>query len=223
MEIAAGFSRMMLELGRKVSELDCLVSLASSAVSAPIPYVKPKLNLHGKIQLDQARHPCLEKKNVNFIPNDVNLDAKEKKFVIITGPNLGNYNILVALFMYINTDLLGGKSTYMRAAALSVFMAQIGSFVPCEAAEISPVDSLLVRIGASDSQYDGVSTFMAEMLDTSRILRNATSKSLVLVDELGRGTSTFDGLSLAWTIAKELAENVKCFTLFSTHYFEVGY
>ena len=109
----------------------------------------------------------------------------------------------------------------MRSMALSVYMAQVGSFVPCASANICPVDSILVRLGAGDSQYDGVSTFMAEMLDASRILRQATPRSLVLIDELGRGTSTFDGLSLARTIAKELACHKSALTLFATHFFEV--
>jgi DNA mismatch repair protein MSH2 len=109
----------------------------------------------------------------------------------------------------------------MRSVALCAYMTQIGCFVPCTSANICPVDSILVRLGASDSQYDGVSTFMAEMLDASRILRQATARSLVIIDELGRGTSTFDGLSLGRTIAKELAKNVGAFTLFATHFFEV--
>ena len=137
-----------------------------------------------------------------FVPNDLALDAQQR-MLVITGPNMG------------------GKSTYMRQAALIVLLAHIGSFVPAESATIGIVDRIFTRIGSSDDLASGRSTFMVEMTETANILHNATPKSLVLMDEIGRGTSTFDGLSLAWACAHYLAEHVRAFTLFATHYFEL--
>ena len=155
------------------------------------------------IKITAGRHPVVEQVlDSPFIPNDTELNDK-RRILLITGPNMG------------------GKSTYMRQVALISLLAYIGSYVPAEAATLGPIDRIFTRIGASDDLASGRSTFMVEMTETANILHNATQQSLVLMDEVGRGTSTFDGLSLAWACAEKLAENVQAFTLFSTHYFEL--
>ena len=184
---------------------DVLCSFAETA--AKNNYVMPTVDLSDTISIRQGRHPVVEKvlKNELFVPNDANLNCKDDRFLIITGPNMA------------------GKSTYMRQVALIVIMAQIGSFVPAEACTIGICDKIFTRIGASDDLAAGQSTFMVEMTELSEILKNATSKSLLLLDEIGRGTSTYDGLSIAWSVAEYIAnpKRLGAKTLFATHYHEM--
>jgi DNA mismatch repair protein MutS len=184
-----------------VSELDVLATLAERADA--LGFCRPSLTLEAGVNIQGGRHPVVEQvTTAPFVPNDL-LFHRERHMLIVTGPNMG------------------GKSTYMRQAALIVLLAHIGSFVPAQSAEIGIVDRIFTRIGSSDDLAGGRSTFMVEMTETANILHNATARSLVLMDEIGRGTSTFDGLSLAWACAKHLAEKVSAFTLFATHYFEI--
>jgi len=184
-----------------ISEIDLLATLAERAHT--LNFCKPELTEEPGINIQSGRHPVVEQvSSESFVANDLQMNA-ERKMLIITGPNMG------------------GKSTYMRQAALIVLMAQIGSFVPASSAKIGLVDRIFTRIGSSDDLAGGRSTFMVEMMETANILHNATDRSLVLMDEVGRGTSTFDGLSLAWACGFHLAEKVQAFTLFATHYFEL--
>lgn len=184
-----------------ISELDVLCNLALTATNNQ--YCKPELVQESGFDIKAGRHPVVENVlDTEFIPNDLHMHD-DRRMLIITGPNMG------------------GKSTYMRQAALIVLLAHIGSFVPAESAQIGLVDRIFTRIGSSDDLAGGRSTFMVEMSETANILHNATDKSLVLMDEVGRGTSTFDGLSLALASAHFLADNIKAFTLFATHYFEL--
>ncbi|MGO4891667.1 DNA mismatch repair protein MutS [Flavobacterium sp. W21_SRS_FM6] len=201
------FDILMPELGRlmqsadALAELDVLTNLAERADT--LDYHCPNLNGQSGIHFDQGRHPVVEQVMKNpFIANPIAINPK-RRMLIITGPNMG------------------GKSTYMRQTALIVLMAYIGSFVPAENAQIGPIDRIFTRIGASDDLASGRSTFMVEMTETANILNNATSNSLVLMDEIGRGTSTYDGLSLAWACAEYLAQKLQSYTLFATHYFEL--
>ena len=189
------------QLAQALSELDVLCSFAECAVL--YQYCRPLLTEQIGIQLTQARHPVVERVlKAPFIANPLQLDAS-RRMLMITGPNMG------------------GKSTYMRQTALIALMAAIGSFVPAEQAVIGPIDRIFTRIGASDDLASGRSTFMVEMTETATILHHATAQSLVLMDEIGRGTSTYDGLSLAWACADYLANQLQALTLFATHYFEL--
>jgi DNA mismatch repair protein MutS len=164
--------------------------------------VRPEFTDDIRLEIEAGRHPVVEAQIENFIANDCRM-APVRRLLLITGPNMG------------------GKSTYMRQVALIVLLAHIGSFVPARAARLGPIDQIFTRIGAADDLAGGRSTFMVEMTESAAILHNATEKSLVLMDEVGRGTSTFDGLALAWAIARQLLERNKALTLFATHYFEM--
>ncbi len=193
------------QTARAVAELDALASLAM--VAEQNRYVRPKINEKGIIDIKDGRHPVVEKMIPNdmFIANDTYLDDRKKRISVITGPNMA------------------GKSTYMRQSALIVLMAQMGSFVPASSADIGIVDRIFTRVGASDDLASGQSTFMVEMSEVANILRNATNKSLVILDEIGRGTSTFDGLSIAWAVIEYLSSSKQqgAKTLFATHYHEL--
>ncbi|WP_075186809.1 DNA mismatch repair protein MutS [Teredinibacter haidensis] len=184
-----------------VSELDVLNTLAERADQLNLAC--PQFTSESGIYIEQGRHPVVEQVlDDPFIPNDVILDDQQR-MLIITGPNMG------------------GKSTYMRQTALIVLLAQVGSYIPAQSCKMGLVDRIFTRIGSSDDLAGGRSTFMVEMTETANILNNATANSLVLMDEIGRGTSTYDGLSLAWACVEHLAENLKAYTLFATHYFEI--
>ena len=171
--------------------------------AAALDCVEPELSNEPQLRIEGGRHAVVELASREpFIPNDVCLDD-ERRMLIITGPNMG------------------GKSTYMRQTALIAILAHIGCFVPASRAVLGPLDRIFTRIGASDDLAGGRSTFMLEMTETANILHNATERSLVLMDEIGRGTSTFDGLSLAWACATFIAREIRSFTLFATHYFEL--
>jgi len=181
--------------------LDAIAALTERACS--LEWIQPQLVSEPRLSIEAGRHPVVERfSEAPFVPNDLRLDAN-RNMLIITGPNMG------------------GKSTYMRQAALIALLAHIGSYVPAGQAILGPLDRIFTRIGAADDLAGGRSTFMVEMTEAANILHNATPRSLILMDEIGRGTSTFDGLSLAWAIARHIATRLKSFTLFATHYFEL--
>jgi len=195
--------RRVLETARTVAEIDVLVGLAQTA--AENHYVAPSIDDGPRIHFVEGRHPVIELSPSceTFVPNDCTLDHTGERITILTGPNMA------------------GKSTYIRQTALIVLLAQMGSFVPAQEAHIGVVDRIFTRVGAGDDISRGESTFMVEMVEIANILNNASRRSLVVLDEVGRGTSTFDGLSLAWSIAEHLHESIGCRTLFATHYHQL--
>ena len=201
-EIYKNIDRIQI-VSKTIANIDVFVSLATVAYINN--YVRPNINEDDKLDIKNGRHPVVE--NIvgeeNFVPNDTYLNTGENIINIITGPNMA------------------GKSTYMRQTAVIALMAHIGSFVPAEYANIPILDRIFTRVGASDDLSQGQSTFMVEMSEVSHILKNATDKSLVILDEIGRGTSTYDGISLAWSIVEYIQSKIKCKTLFATHYHEL--
>jgi DNA mismatch repair protein MutS len=190
------------KLADTVAQCDCLTALAYLAGRRN--YIRPKVTCGGELFIKEGKHPVLaETLGTEFVPNDIEVGEGKGDCLIITGPNMS------------------GKSTYIRQTALLVLMAQMGSFIPAKDATIGLVDRIFTRVGASDELVRGQSTFMVEMTETANILNNATEKSLVILDEVGRGTSTYDGLALAWAITEHIANKIKCRTLFATHYHEL--
>jgi DNA mismatch repair protein MutS len=192
--------RTLQQIASALAQLDALACFSS--VSSRKNYVRPTFVSETTVDIEAGRHPVVESLVDPFIGNDCRLSAA-RQLLLVTGPNMG------------------GKSTYMRQVALIALLAHTGSYVPAESARIGPIDQIYTRVGASDDLAGGRSTFMVEMTESANILHNATPSSLVLMDEIGRGTSTFDGLALAWAIGKFLLEKNKSLTLFATHYFEL--
>ncbi|GFW65645.1 DNA mismatch repair protein Msh2 [Trichonephila clavipes] len=204
-EVSASYIQPLRILNTKIAWLDVALSLTRVACKSSIGYVRPKLKEKGEchIVLKDCRHPYLEDTVRSYIPNDVEITKDKHRFYFVTGPNMG------------------GKSTYIRSVALSVLLAQIGCYVPCSAAEISVVDAFFTRIGAFDNPSKAMSTFMYEMLEIKNMISNATSDSLLIIDEMGRGTSTYDGFGLSWAISKCVAEKIKAPCLFATHFHDL--
>jgi len=200
---AVSYIKDILKNAKLIATLDSLTSFAS--IAKHNNYCRPEITLDGRIEISGGRHPVIEQMSFssNFIPNDIKLDNVDNCLLLITGPNMG------------------GKSTILRQTALIVLLAHIGSFVPAEKASIELVDRIFTRVGASDNLVKGQSTFMVEMQEAAFILNNATSKSLIILDEIGRGTSTYDGVSIAWAITEYIHNKIKAKTLFATHYHEL--
>jgi DNA mismatch repair protein MutS len=199
---AAQYVSRMQALAETIAQCDCLTALAYLAKRRN--YVRPKVTGGGELIIHDGKHPVLaEILGSEFVPNDIEIEDGAGDILVITGPNMS------------------GKSTYIRQVALLILMAQTGSFIPAKDAQIGLVDRIFTRVGASDELIRGQSTFMVEMTETANIINNATEKSLVILDEVGRGTSTYDGLALAWAITEHIANKIKCRTLFATHYHEL--
>ena len=199
---SAQYVSRLQQLAETIAQCDCLAGLAYLAKRRN--YIRPKLTNGTELLINEGKHPVLaETLGPEFVPNDIELGEHAGDYLIVTGPNMS------------------GKSTYIRQVALLVLMAQTGSFVPAKDAEIGLVDRIFTRVGASDELVRGQSTFMVEMTETANIINNATQKSLVILDEVGRGTSTYDGLALAWAVTEHIANKIKCRTLFATHYHEL--
>lgn len=185
------------DVSKLIASLDVLLSFAD--ISSKYNYAKPEIDSKYRLSVKEGRHPVIERNSEDFITNDIEMDENKRTF-IITGPNMA------------------GKSTYMRQSAIIIIMAQIGCFVPASSAKIGVVDRVFTRVGASDDIASGQSTFMMEMTQTALILNNASENSFIILDEIGRGTSTFDGMALAWSVAEHITKEIKCKTLFATHY-----
>ena len=199
----AGYAARLQRTAQAVAELDALVSLGT--VAAERGYVRPTITEGTELRIEDGRHPVLEQiMTERFVPNSVEMDGREVRVLIVTGPNMA------------------GKSVYIRQTALLVLMAQMGSFLPAKEATVGIVDRLFTRVGASDEQRKGQSTFMVEMIEAANILNNATDRSLIILDEVGRGTSTFDGVSIAWATAEYVHNQIGARTLFATHYHELA-
>jgi DNA mismatch repair protein MSH2 len=206
LSVAATYTPVMEKLAELLGNLDATAALARVVLIAPCQFCRAKTDPDAKtFNIKGASHILVvANSEKSFVANDLSMERDSSRLHIITGPNMG------------------GKSTYIRSVALIALLNQIGSFVPCHSATLPIFDSVMCRVGASDMQLRGISTFMAEMLEAASILNTATDRSLVIVDELGRGTSTSDGFGIAWAIARHLAENTRCFTLFATHFHELA-
>jgi len=200
---ASSFAGRLADTSDGLGKLDALASLAY--IANKYRYCRPLIANDGEVRITAGRHPIIEQLNTTerFVPNDVMLNTGDCRMIVITGPNMA------------------GKSTIMRQTALIVLLAQMGSFVPASNASISVVDRIFTRVGASDNLVKGLSTFMVEMTEAAAILKEATRNSLILIDEIGRGTSTYDGVSIAWAVAEYLHDNVGAKTMFATHYHEL--
>mmetsp|Transcript_39329 Transcript_39329/g.45147 ORF Transcript_39329/g.45147 Transcript_39329/m.45147 type:complete len:346 (-) Transcript_39329:134-1171(-) len=205
LDIVATYFPVIEKASHAISELDALVGFAVASTSSVKSYCRPVITDTGKsLVLVDSRHPLIERMNPQeCISNDCTMIRGESNLQIITGPNMG------------------GKTTFIRQISISVLLAHCGCFVPCAKAEIPIVDAIISRVGASDRQLKGISTFMAEMLEAACLLKSATKDSLVIIDELGRGTSTCEGFGLAYAIAEHLAKEICCYTFFATHFHEL--
>nr|QDO16461.1 DNA mismatch repair protein MSH2 [Crypthecodinium cohnii]USW07880.1 DNA mismatch repair protein MSH2 [Crypthecodinium cohnii] len=206
LSVASTYGQVMERMGEVIGTLDVLASFARVVLTAPCGFARAKIDESGKeFKIDGATHILVvANADKSFVANNLEMDKDSSRLHLITGPNMG------------------GKSTYIRSVALIVLMNQIGCFVPCRSAVLPVFDSVMCRVGASDMQLRGISTFMAEMLEASCILNTATERSLVIIDELGRGTSTSDGFGIAWSIAQHLVQTTKCYSLFATHFHELA-
>ncbi|KJP89326.1 hypothetical protein AK88_00988 [Plasmodium fragile] len=207
-QVASSYWEPTTKLAKLIAQIDVLSSFAFISASSLSVYVRPIVETNGQVlQLIESRHPLVESNFLlmnNFIPNDVHMNRKDKRLNIITGPNMG------------------GKSTYIRQIALICLMAQIGCFVPCTYAKMPIFSQIMCRVGSSDIQLKGISTFFSEMIEISAIIKNADENTLVIIDELGRGTSTYEGFGISWAVAQYILNKIKCFCLFATHFHEMS-